>query len=184
MAVRHQAGGGQLDGSGWQPRARGAAPRAEPGRVPAARRDRSAQHRPVPHGQPRTGQAGQGQAQPTGAGTRPLGSWTVPGAPRPEIFAFSGPDRETVAAQLARVTGVAAGLSDSELGDLACQLGRQAAAGPARVAVVAASQDELARLTREAADLLPGLASGQLTARPGLFAADGAAGRVVLLPGR
>ena len=44
-----------------------------------------------------------------------------------------------------------------------------------------ASQDELARLTREAAGLLPGLAAGQLTARPGLFAADGAAGRVVLL---
>ena len=86
-----------------------------------------------------------------------------------------------MAAQLARVTAVAAGLSDSELGDLACQLGRQAAAGPSRVAVVAASQDELARLTREAAELLPGLASGQLTARPGLFAADGAAGRVVLL---
>ena len=128
-----------------------------------------------------TGQPGTGQAQPTGSGTRPLGSWTVPGAPRPEIFAFSGPDRETVAAQLARVTAAAAGLSDSELGDLACQLGRQAAAGPSRVAVVAASQDELARLTREAAELLPGLASGQLTARPGLFAADGAAGRVVLL---
>ena len=50
-----------------------------------------------------------------------------------------------------------------------------------RVAVVAASQDELARLTREAAELLPGLASGELAARPGLFAADGAAGRVVLL---
>jgi enediyne polyketide synthase len=131
--------------------------------------------------QPSTGQAGPGQAQPASSGTRPLGSWTVPGAPRPEIFAFSGPDRETVAAQLARVTGAAAGLSDSELGDLACQLGRQAAAGPARVAVVAASQDELARLTQEAAELLPGLASGQLTARPGLFAADGAAGRVVLL---
>ena len=86
-----------------------------------------------------------------------------------------------MADQLARVTRAAAGLSDSELGDLACQLGRQAAVGPARVAVVAASQDELARLTREAAELLPSLASGQLTARPGLFAADGAAGRVVLL---
>ncbi len=46
---------------------------------------------------------------------------------------------------------------------------------------MAASQDELARLTREASGLLPGLAAGQLTARPGMFAADGAAGRVVLL---
>src|SRR5580693_8654640 len=147
-------------------------------------------------GQPSTGQPGTSQpgtsrpgpglarpdqARPSGSGTRPLGSWTVPATPRPEIFAFSGPDRETVAAQLTRVTGVAAGLSDSELGDLACQLGRQAAAGPTRIAVVAASQDELARLAQEAADLLPSLARGELTARPGLFAADGAAGRVVLL---
>jgi enediyne polyketide synthase len=142
-------------------------------------------------GQPSTGQPGSSQpgpapaspdqAQPSGSGSRPLGSWTVPATPRPEIFAFSGPDRETVAAQLTRVSGLAAGLSDSELGDLACQLGRQAAAGPTRIAVVAASQDELARLTQEAAELLPDLASGQLTARPGLFAADGAAGRVVLL---
>src|SRR6202044_49524 len=38
-----------------------------------------------------------------------------------------------------------------------------------------------ARLAQEAADLLPSLASGELTARPGLFAADGAAGRVGLL---
>jgi enediyne polyketide synthase len=132
-------------------------------------------------GQPGPDLAGPGQTQPTGSGTRPLSSWTVPAAPHPEIFTFSGPDRETVAAQLTRVTGAAAGLSDSELGDLACQLGRQAAAGPTRVAVVAASQDELGRLTREAAELLPGLASGELTARRGLFAADGAAGRVVLL---
>ena len=121
------------------------------------------------------------QSQPAGSGTRPLGSWSVPGAPRPEIFPFSGPDREAVAAQLAGVARVAAGMSDSELGDLACQLGRQPAGGPVRVALVTASQDELARLTREAAGLLPGLATGRLTARPGLFAADGAAGRVVLL---
>ena len=79
--------------------------------------------------------------------------------PRPEIFAFSGPDRETVAAQLAGIARAAAGMSDSELGDLACQLGRQPAVGPVRVALVAASQDELARLTREAAGLLPGLAA-------------------------
>ena len=120
------------------------------------------------------------QSQPSSA-ARPLGSWSVPRVPRPEIFAFSGPDRETVAAQLAGVARLAAGMSDSELGDLACQLGRQAASGPVRVALVTASQDELARLGREAAGLLPGLGAGQLAARPGLFAADGAAGRVVLL---
>ena len=121
------------------------------------------------------------QPQPAGCGARPLGSWSVPSVPRPEIFAFSGPDRETVAAQLAAVARLAAGMSDSELGDLACQLGRRAASGPVRVALVTASQDELARLGREAAGLLPGLVAGQLAARPGLFAADGAAGRVVLL---
>ena len=133
-----------------------------------------------PHPAQHAGEAGpSGQALPSG--TRPIGSWSVPGAPRPEIFAFSGPDRPAVAARLAAVARVAAGLSDSELGDLACHLGRQAHPGPVRVAVVTASQDELARLTREAAGLLPGLAAGQLTARPGLFAADGAAGRVVLL---
>ena len=44
-----------------------------------------------------------------------------------------------------------------------------------------ASQDELARLSREGAELLPRLRTGQLTARPGLFAADGATGQVVLL---
>jgi enediyne polyketide synthase len=125
-----------------------------------------------------------GPARPTGqsqAGPRALGSWTVPGAPRPEIFTISGPDRETVAAQLAAVARAATGLSDSELGDLACQLGRQASRGPVRVAIVTASQDELARLSREAAELLPRLRTGQLTARPGLFAADGATGQVVLL---
>ena len=120
-------------------------------------------------------------AQPAGSAGRPLGAWSVPAAPRPEIFAFSGPDRAAVASQLASVAQRAAGLSDSELGDLACQLGRQPARGPVRVAVVTAGQDELARLTREAAGLLPTLAAGQLTARPGLFAADGTAGRVVLL---
>ena len=137
-----------------------------------------AQARPGP------AQHASGPARPTGqsqAGTRTLGSWTVPGAPRPEIFAISGPDRETVAAQLAGVARAATGLSDSELGDLACQLGRQASRGPVRVAIVTASQDELARLSREAAELLPRLRTGQLTARPGLFAADGATGQVVLL---
>ncbi len=128
-----------------------------------------------------TGTGPDGSQSRPSSGGRPLGSWSVPGVPRPEIFAFSGPDRETVAAQLAGVARLAAGMSDSELGDLACQLGRQAASGPVRVALVTASQDELARLSREAAGLLPGLGAGQLAARPGLFAADGAAGRVVLL---
>ncbi len=100
---------------------------------------------------------------------------------RAEVFAFSGPDRESVASALRTVAAVAPGLSDSELGDLACQLGRTAEPGPVRVALVAATQEELARLCADAAALLPGLEPGRLAARPGLFAADRAAGRVVLL---
>jgi enediyne polyketide synthase len=120
-----------------------------------------------------------GPASATGA--RPLVAWSVPRVTRAEVFAFSGPDRDTVAAELAAVARVAPGLSDSELTDLACQLGRADAAGPVRVAVVAAAQEELTRRATEAAALLPGLEPGRLAARPGLFAADGAAGRVVLL---
>ena len=111
----------------------------------------------------------------------PLATWSVPRVPRAEVFAFSGPDREAVAAALRTVAGVAPGLSDSELSDLACQLGRTPEPGAARVALVAATQEELARLCAEAAALLPGLEPGRLAARPGLFAADRAAGRVVLL---
>ena len=159
-----------------------------PGQAPSAGQAPAAGQGP-PAGQAHpAGQApAPGDAQRAGqplravSGTRTLGSWSVPGAPRPEIFAFSGPDRQSVAAQLAQVAQVAGKLSDSELGDLACHLGRQAARGPVRVAAVTASQEELSRLTREAAGLLPHLAAGRLTTRPGLFAADGAAGRVVLL---
>ena len=50
-----------------------------------------------------------------------------------------------------------------------------------RVALVVTHQDELSRLCRTAAGLLPGLRTGQLTTRPGLFAADRAAGQVALL---
>ena len=46
---------------------------------------------------------------------------------------------------------------------------------------MATDQDELSRLSRTAAGLLPSLRTGQLTIRPGLFAADRAAGRVALL---
>ena len=86
-----------------------------------------------------------------------------------------------MAAALRTVAGVAPGLSDSELSDLASQLGRTAEPGPVRVALVAATQEELARLCADGAALLPGLEPGRLAARPGLFAADRAAGRVVLL---
>ena len=117
----------------------------------------------------------------TATGGHLLATWSVPRVPRAEVFAFSGPDREAVAAALRTVAGVAPGLSDSELSDLASQLGRTAEPGPVRVALVAATQEELARLCADGAALLPGLEPGRLAARPGLFAADRAAGRVVLL---
>ncbi len=119
--------------------------------------------------------------QPGTTESHPLASWSVPRVPRADVFAFSGPERGAVAAALRQVAGAVPGLSDSELADLACQLGRGPAAGPVRVALVAAGQEELARLAVEAAGLLPGLEPGRLAARPGLFAADRAAGRVALL---
>ena len=131
----------------------------------------------------RTGHHGPGPAAgPSSAhGGRALSSWSVPAGPRTEMFAFAGPDRGHLARQLAEVAGAARWLSDGELSDLACQLGRQPGHGPARVAVVAGDQGELARLCRDAAGLLPGLPAGRLARQPGLFAAEGAAGRVVLL---
>jgi enediyne polyketide synthase len=110
------------------------------------------------------------------------GSWTVTPSPRAETYVFGGSSRAAVSVTLARVAALAPWMSDGELTDLACQLGRPARGDePVRVAVVASSQLELARLAGEAAALLPGLARGPLTVRPGIFASDGARGRIVLL---
>ena len=110
------------------------------------------------------------------------GSWTVTPSPRADTYVFGGSSRAAVSVTLARVAALAPWMSDGELTDLACQLGRPARGDePVRVAVVASSQLELARLAGEAAALLPGLARGRLTVRPGIFASDGARGRIVLL---
>ncbi len=127
------------------------------------------------------GQPGSGPPAAAGPKGRTLAAWSVPSAPRAEAFTFSGPDRATLATLLSQVAAAAPGLSDAELSDLACQSGREAHPGPVRVALVATDQDELCRLSRAAAGLLPSLRTGQLTTRPGLFAADRAAGRVALL---
>jgi len=112
-------------------------------------------------------------------------SWTVSPHLRADSYLFSGSSRAVVSGALARVAALAPGLSDGEFTDLACQLGRTAHDGPVRVAVVASRQDDLSRLASQAAALLPGLAGGRLTVRPGIFASDGARGRVVLLfPGQ
>ncbi len=131
---------------------------------------------------PLTGQPpSRGQQAAATPGGQCLAAWSVPSAARAEAFTFSGPDRAALATLLSEVAAAAPGLSDAELSDLACQAGREAGPGPVRAALVAADQDELGRLARTAAGLLPSLPTGQLIARPGLFAADRAAGRVALL---
>lgn len=100
----------------------------------------------------------------------------------PAAYLLHAPDRQRLAAALTRVGEVAGWLSDAEMMDLSCQLGRDARSqGPARVAIVASHQEELARLAREAVGLLPGLHDGLITMRPGIFAAENADGRVTLL---
>ncbi|HEU5416874.1 MAG TPA: beta-ketoacyl synthase N-terminal-like domain-containing protein [Streptosporangiaceae bacterium] len=103
-------------------------------------------------------------------------------ARQPLPYLLHAADRRQLDATLARLAVVAGWLSDAELTDLACQLGRDARTQhPLRVAIVAGHQEELARLAGQARVLLPGLTGGLVTARPGIFAADGADGRVTLL---
>jgi enediyne polyketide synthase len=104
------------------------------------------------------------------------------GGPGPWPFLLHAPDRASLAATLSRLADRAAWLSDSELQDLACALGRNPAEqGPARVALVAARQEQLAAFAREALGILPLLAEGRIATRPGIFASDGADGRLLLL---
>ena len=105
-----------------------------------------------------------------------------PGAARSTAYLLHAPDRTALAAILARIAHVAPWLSDAELGDLACQLARDAAdQGPMRMALIASKQDQLARLASQATAMLAGLGDGLLAQRPGIFAADSADGRVTLL---
>ncbi len=100
----------------------------------------------------------------------------------PCTFLVQAANRTALGAILARIANVAAWLSDAELRDLACQLALEAAdQGTARVAIVATRQEQLARLANEAITMLPKLAGGLVSTRPGIFAADGADGRVTLL---
>ena len=101
---------------------------------------------------------------------------------RSTAYLLHAPDRTALAAILARIAHVAPWLSDAELGDLACQLARDAAdQGQMRMALVASKQDQLARLASQATALLSGLGDGLLAQRPGIFAADSADGRVTVL---
>jgi enediyne polyketide synthase len=104
------------------------------------------------------------------------------GATRANAYLIHAPDRNALAAILARIAHVAPWLSDAELGDLAIQLAHDAATqGPARLAIVASNQEQLARLASQGTAMLSGLVEGLLATRPGIFAAEDADGRVTLL---
>jgi enediyne polyketide synthase len=106
----------------------------------------------------------------------------VSGGPECLPFLLHARDRFALAAVLSRLADIAGWLSDAEMSDLACMLGRQSAgSGGVRVGLVATRQEQLAVLAREAVTILPQLGDGLLTVRPGIFAADGADGRVTLL---
>ena len=125
--------------------------------------------------------------RPRGQRSRP--AWREPASPltavagpAPRPILLHAPDRASLATTLARLADRAGWLSDSELQDLACALGRDPAQqGPARVALVAARQEQLATLARETLGILPRLVEGQIATRPGIFVSDGADGRVLLL---
>jgi len=103
-------------------------------------------------------------------------------ASEPVPFLFHAPDRFVMAAALSHLASVARWFSDAELQDLACSLARDPSRqGQARVAIVAAGQEELSARAAEAAALLPGLTEGLLSAQPGIFASENADGRVGLL---
>ncbi|MGO9500653.1 MAG: beta-ketoacyl synthase N-terminal-like domain-containing protein [Streptosporangiaceae bacterium] len=104
------------------------------------------------------------------------------GAARTAAYLLHAADAPALAAILTRIADIAPFLSDAEMQDLACHLARQITGqGPVRVAIVASTQEQLARLASESLTLLSRLAAGLLTVRPGIFASDGADGRVTLL---
>ncbi|HEY2508461.1 MAG TPA: beta-ketoacyl synthase N-terminal-like domain-containing protein [Streptosporangiaceae bacterium] len=106
----------------------------------------------------------------------------LPVAAEPLPFLLHAPDRSALAAVLTRLAEIARFLSDAEMLDLASMLGRSAfIQGQCRVALVASRQEQLAALAREAVTVLPGLTSGPLTVRPGIFASESGSGRVTLL---
>ena len=113
----------------------------------------------------------------------PAAAVPLPGAATRDLaYLLHAQDRAGLAAGLARLADIAAWLSDAELHDLACRLARDCGGqGPVRVGIVASRQEQLGRLAREAIALLPDLAADRLAIRPGIVAADGAAGRVTLL---
>jgi len=133
-----------------------------------------------------TAAAGTAAAAGSAAAARPAGSGRSGNRPagelRPAAYLLHAPDRRALSAVLARIADVALWLSDGQMNDLASRLACEATTqGEARVAIVATRQEQLARLASEAMTMLPGLSDGLLAVRPGIFAADGADGRVTFL---
>ncbi|GAA2506639.1 SDR family NAD(P)-dependent oxidoreductase [Streptomyces gobitricini] len=107
-------------------------------------------------------------------------------APEHAVVAAAGADTEEVRAFFARVAQAAPRLSFAELHDLAARSASEAATGPVRAAVVAATPAELAaRAASAATRLAAGAAPGDLTHLPGVWVGQGVRGRVTLLfPGQ
>jgi enediyne polyketide synthase len=106
----------------------------------------------------------------------------LPAVTEPVPFLLHDQDRFALASVLSRLASIARWLSDAELHDLACLLGREPGQqGRTRVALVAAGQEQLATLAAEAATLLADLDEGRMSVRPGIFASDNADGQVMLL---
>ncbi|HKD87656.1 MAG TPA: polyketide synthase, partial [Streptosporangiaceae bacterium] len=104
------------------------------------------------------------------------------GAPTAMPFLLHAPSWQALETVLSRIAEIGDWLSDAEMQDLACTLGRDVGTqGRVRVAIVAARQEQLAMLAREAVTMLPYLPDGLITVRPGIFASDNADGRVTLL---
>ncbi|MBB1158309.1 type I polyketide synthase [Amycolatopsis dendrobii] len=118
--------------------------------------------------------------------TRPVRSPVADrSTPEFDVLAVSGPDPARVAAELTRIAEAAPRLSRAELHDLACQYGRQDAAGPVRAALVARTPAELGSLAARAAAEVPTLTHGRLSRSPGCWLGNAVPGRVALLfPGQ
>jgi enediyne polyketide synthase len=104
--------------------------------------------------------------------------------PHAEVIALSGRPAH-VRGVLNRLAVLASRLSEAEVHDLACHFGREVPGGPVRVALVAASPEQLGQRAARAAARLAGLPSGRLVVDGGAYLGSGVAGRLTLLfPGQ
>ena len=105
--------------------------------------------------------------------------------PRAEVIALSGRSASHVRPVLDRLAILAPRLSEAEVHDLACHLGRELPGGPVRVALVTTNPEELGTRAARAAERLADLPSGRLVVGDGAYLGSGVPGRVtVLFPGQ